>query len=291
MYNFLSLNLKCSHCGKSLMDETNLVDNEASIKLHIEIAEKKGDINLSSIYGSYNYVSSVDIPENEIAHFSCTNCGEILNSEKHCNVCKASMVSLILNIGGKISFCSRAGCKNHNVEFEDLNTALRKMYQEYGFHSKQLQEEEKSFEAKEEPVKEVDEETEIIGSGTFLHAYCPHCRRSLIESDMLKLKIVNDKKEIGYVMLSPYLNVFSSKSTVFLTEGKPVTDVKCLHCDHTLMTDERNCEVCSSPVAAISISARSKLIDFFICSKKGCRWHGLSEDDINEIKLEDSLEW
>jgi rRNA maturation endonuclease Nob1 len=57
------------------------------------------------------------------------------------------------------------------------------------------------------------------------------------------------------------------------------------------MKTEKTCELCGSPVARISLSARSKLIDFYICSKKGCRWHGLSEDDINEIKLEDSLEW
>jgi rRNA maturation endonuclease Nob1 len=57
------------------------------------------------------------------------------------------------------------------------------------------------------------------------------------------------------------------------------------------MLDDKNCEKCGSPVAMIAISARSKLIDFYICSKKGCRWHGLSEDDIEEIKLEDSLEW
>ncbi|MGV8018076.1 MAG: hypothetical protein AB2L26_07800 [Ignavibacteria bacterium] len=71
MYNFLSLNLNCPHCGHSLMDPETLVDNETSILLHIDIAKKKGDINLSSIYGSYNYVSSVETPKDELAVFSC----------------------------------------------------------------------------------------------------------------------------------------------------------------------------------------------------------------------------
>jgi hypothetical protein len=286
MYNFLSLNLKCPHCGTSFMDETNPVDNEASVFLHIDISKKKGDIHLSSIYGSYNYVSDIDCPSDEVGIFSCPHCGKNLNSKVECNVCKASMVKLILDIGGKISFCSRSGCKNHSVEFEDLNNALRKMYQEYGYQSKISHE--VQAEEKEIPV---DEDKEIIETGSFLHAYCPHCRKSLIESDMLKLKIINDINEEGYVMLSPYLNVFSSKSTVFLSEGKPVGDLQCFHCNMTLMVSDKTCETCDSPVAAISIGARSKLIDFFICSKKGCKWHGLSEDDINEIKLEDSLEW
>mgnify|MGYP000880632353 FL=1 len=287
MYNFLSLNLNCPHCGHSLMDPETLVDIETSILLHIDIAKKKGDINLSSIYGSYNYVSSVETPKDELAVFSCPHCGKDVNTREECNVCKASMVTLIMDMGGKINFCSRSGCKNHNVEFEDLNNALRKMYQEFGYQSVHSHDE-----VIEELIEEpVNEEQEILETGAFLYAYCPHCRRSLIESDMLKLKLVKEKNETGFVLLSPYLNVFSSKSTVFLAEGKPVGDLRCYHCDESLMVSDKNCELCGSPVAAISIGARSKLIDFYICSKKGCRWHGLSEDDINDIKLEDSLEW
>lgn len=288
MYNFVSLNVKCPVCGASFMDEEHLVDNEPSIKLKIKIASKEGFINLSSIYGSYNYVCSVDTPFNEVAEFFCPQCNKELHSDSECKVCKAPMVPFYLDMGGKVSICSRAGCKNHAVEFDDLTNALTKFYQEYGF-IRESTEEEKEFAELPEPEK--DEKLEIIETGTFLQAYCPHCKRSLIEADMLKLKIINDKNEAGYVMLSPYLNVFSSKSSVFLTEGKPVEDLRCFHCDKSLVLTDKKCEVCGSKIARISISARSKLIDFYICSKKGCRWHGLSEDDINEIKLEDSLEW
>jgi ssDNA-binding Zn-finger/Zn-ribbon topoisomerase 1 len=286
MYNFVSLNVKCPICGVSFMDEEHPVDNEPSIKLNIKIADKNGVINLSSIYGSYNYICNVECPNNDVAEFSCPHCHFDLNSDIECKVCKAPMVPFYLDMGGRVSVCSRAGCKNHIIEFEDLSMALAKFYQEYGYIDKRDEKEE--TEIKPEPKK--DEEKEIIETGTFLSAYCPHCKRSLIDSDMLKLKTVNDKNEVGYLMLSPFLNVFSSKSTIFLAEGKPVGDLKCFHCDESLMSD-KNCEKCNSPVAMISISARSKLIDFYICSKKGCRWHGLSEDDIEEIKLEDSLEW
>jgi len=51
------------------------------------------------------------------------------------------------------------------------------------------------------------------------------------------------------------------------------------------------CGECGSEIAKITVSARKRLVDFHICGKKGCRWHGLSRDDMNDIRLEDSLEW
>jgi len=289
MYNFVSLNVKCPLCGESFMDTETPVDNEPSIKLKISIAGKDGIINLSSIYGSYNYVSTVETPANEVAVFICPICNKDVKSSSQCKVCKAPMIPLYLDMGGKLSVCSRSGCTNHLVEFEDLTNALSKFYQEYGYI--RVRDESEEFSHSEIKEVEIDEDKEILETGTFLFAYCPHCKRSLIENDMLKLKIVNENNEVGFVLLSPFLNVFSSKSTVFLTEGKPVGDMQCFHCNESIMLTDKTCEECGSSVAKISISARSKLIDFYICSKKGCRWHGLSEDDINEIKLEDSLEW
>ncbi|MBM4157438.1 MAG: hypothetical protein FJ216_01500 [Ignavibacteria bacterium] len=271
------------------MDNQYPVDNEPSIKLRIKIANKDGTICLSSIYGSYNYICDIDTPKNELAEIFCPHCDVILNTNAECNICKAPMVMCYLDMGGKINICSRTGCKNHNVVFDDLSNALNKLYQVYGFHTHH-EHIEKSKQPFESVTDETKEEKEILETGTFLQAYCPFCRRALIENDILKLKIVNEKG-VGYIELSPFLNVFSSKSTVFLAEGKPVGDLRCFHCDESLVLKDKKCELCGSQTARIHISARSKLIDFYICSKKGCRWHGLSEDDINEIKLDDSLEW
>jgi len=291
MYNFISLNVKCPLCGESLMDCENLVDNQPSIKLKIKIHDNIGIIRLSSIYGSYNYICDFEIEKDSVAKFFCTHCNKILNTDEKCSVCNASMVPFILDIGGKVAICSRAGCKNHLVEFEDLSQALTKLYQEYGYQVKNIEQEILTPKEEKSVKEEIDEDKEIIETGTYLNAYCPYCKHSLNEEDMLKLKIINEKNEEGYVFLSPYLNVFSSKSTIFLQEDKVVNDIKCPHCEESLVLKEKKCETCNSPVAVISISARTKLIDFYICSKKGCRWHGLSEDDINEIKLEDSMEW
>jgi ssDNA-binding Zn-finger/Zn-ribbon topoisomerase 1 len=289
MYDFISLILKCPVCGKSLMDNKHLVDNKPSIKLNIEIAKKKGVIWLSSIYGSFNYDADIEMVKDEIAKFICPQCDSQIISDTECLSCGANMVPFYLDMGGKVTICSRSGCKNHLVEFEDLSIAMKKLYQEYGYAGKETKREQRPHLDHKHYEEKKDEVTEIIESGTFLHAYCPDCKKSLIEEEMLKLKITNG--EDGYLMLSPYLNVFSSKSTIFLPEDKIVKDLKCYHCNKSLIVSDKKCGSCGSPIARIAVSARTKLIDFYICTKKGCRWHGLNDDDYYDIRLEDSLEW
>ncbi len=288
MYNFISIFIKCPICGKSLMDHNKKVDNEPSINLIIQEGEHKGLIWLSSIYGSYNHISEIEIGADSVAELFCPHCRSNLHSKDKCKVCEAPMADFNLEMGGRVSICSRSGCQNHAIEFEDLSQALKRLYQEYGFRGRKYP---KNLDLRTEPdpgVKKPSERSEIVESGTFLNAYCPHCRKSLIENDMLKLKIINGGE--GFLLLSPYLNVFTSKSTIFLSEDKTVSDLKCFHCDASLIA-EKKCEKCESPAAKISISARTKFIDFYICTKKGCKWHGLHEEDLYEIRLEDSDEW
>jgi ssDNA-binding Zn-finger/Zn-ribbon topoisomerase 1 len=269
MYELISLKLKCPVCGESLMDDSHLVDNESSIMLNVEMAGKKGEIRLSSIYGSYNYVTDIEMPKGEVAKFSCPHCKAQITSDAECLSCGANMVPFYLDMGGKVTICSRSGCKNHIVEFEDLSIALKKLYQEYGLAGK----DDFRPDRKITPVEQaVDENKEIIESGTFLNAYCPHCDKSLLEDGMLKLKIHNG-------------------STIFLAEDKTVKDIRCCHCNQSLISTDKTCEKRGSEVAKIAIGARTKLIDFYICTKKGCRWHGLSSDDLIDIRLQDSLEW
>lgn len=289
MYEFLSLRVKCPLCGEMLMDEDVLVDNESSIKLNLEMEGTHGTIHLSSIYGSYNYLCNLELPTGGVARFFCPHCRQQITSQLECLTCGAHMVPFHLEMGGKVAICSRAGCKNHAVEFTDLSDALKRLYQEYGFRGKNYPKPETRPVVSEE--KKVDEFKEIIESGTFLHSFCPHCFKSLIEEDMIKLEITNAKNEEGVVMLSPYLNIFTSKSTVFLREKETLKDLKCPHCHKSLKVKDKYCDWCQSPVARINITARTKFIDFYICTKKGCRWHGLSDGDLYDIKIEDSLEW
>ncbi len=290
MYDFISLYVKCPMCTNSLMDKEKLIDNKPSIHLNIEMDGKKGSIALSSIYGSFNFNCNIDLPVGHLAKFTCRSCNKEITSKEECLSCGAPMVPFYLDMGGKVSICSRSSCKNHFVEFEDLTTAMQRLYEEYGYEDSQNSRDNRNQNVPEAVVPDpVDERKEIIESGAFLHSYCPHCHKSLIENDLLKLKI--RKGDIGLLMLSPFLNVFSTKSTIFLPEEQPVEDIMCWHCDNSLIPTDKQCEKCGSKAARINVGARTKLIDFYICTKKGCRWHGVSEEDMQNIKLEDSMEW
>lgn len=291
MYELISLNVNCPVCGKSLMDEKELVDNCPSYKLKIKIDEKEGIMNLSSVWESYNYICDIETPKNAIVKIFCSHCNSEIISDAECMVCKAPMIPLDMDIGGKIDICSRIGCKNHFVKFVDFTFALKNLFNESEltgmpyYRDMTISNQESGTALSHE-----EEKIEIIKSGTYLHTFCPHCRKTLIEKNMIKLKVVKGRKK-GFIMLSPYLNVFTSKSTIFLQEGKEIGDLRCFHCDTSLMVKGKYCEECESEVFRIEISARTKLLDFYLCSKKGCRWHGLSKEDLNDIRLEDSLEW
>ncbi len=129
----VSLNAKCPHCGKSFMDEEFKLHDVASIKLNIETTANRGTIRLCSTYGCYDHVCDFDLKESEIAKFYCPHCNKELVCKDNCETCDAPMIPLTLKLGGKVFICSRHGCSNHFVAFEDLATEVRKFYHEYGF--------------------------------------------------------------------------------------------------------------------------------------------------------------
>lgn len=286
MYNFVTLQLKCPICGDSLMDESRKVDHEPSVRLILEAGDRKGVIRLSSIYGSNNYLADIPIPPGELIKLFCPACKNELPSLQACDNCEAPMPYFNLDIGGRVSICSRSGCKNHLVEFSDLSMALGMLYQDYGYTGNDYPDD---LDLRTNNVKSDEQVHEMLHSGTFMHTYCPHCQRSLIVDDMVKLK-VHDGEE-GYLMLSPYLNVFSNKSTLMLPEDELVKDIRCIHCDMSLIATDKQCGQCSSPAVELRVSTMSRIVHFYICSRKGCTWHGLSDDDYDHIRLEDSMEW
>ena len=175
--NFISLKVKCPVCSKSLMDEEQKVDNEPSIKLAIQSGAKKGTLRLSSVYGSFNYITDLDVADREIVTFCCPFCMEELATNELCKLCEAPLVSLNLDLGGKVSFCSRKGCQDHSVGFEDLTVALKKLYQDYGenadVHKLKPSRDEVFTPVRQKQKSEADDHKETIESGSFLQVYCP----------------------------------------------------------------------------------------------------------------------
>lgn len=129
----ISLNVKCPMCGKSLMDASKPIDNKPSTKLLLKIGDKSGTIWLSSIYGSYNHISDIDLVMGDIATFTCPNCNLELDGKVACDECGAPMVKVCLPEGGRVSFCSRAGCQKHFIEIEDLETALAHFHKDFPY--------------------------------------------------------------------------------------------------------------------------------------------------------------
>jgi len=269
------------------MESEHLIDNVMSVKMYLKIGEKEGYIWLSSIYGSYNFESTIDIQDGEIAAFKCPQCFHELSSHENCETCKAPLVDFHLLEGGKVSICSRAGCKKHSIEFEDLSTALNHFYNEYELQ-KHAHYEPIVLKPKEQP-RQIEKET--LSSGSFLNSYCPHCKMSLIHENMIIFKLEKEDGEKGILYLSPYLNIFTHTTTIKIPEKTPVKDIKCIFCDHTLVHQEKDCPKCGSKLVRMNVTAMSRVIDFYFCTRKGCRWHGLSDEDLNYIRIEDSQEW
>ncbi|MBU1919808.1 hypothetical protein KKG66_03110 [bacterium] len=130
-----------------------------------------------------------------------------------------------------------------------------------------------------------------IKSGTFLNSFCPYCGAELTADNMLQLIVVNEDGTEGKLELSPYLNQFDQKTDIQLPGGKEVKDLKCPHCNKTLVVDDIQCGKCKSHVASFLIGSANAKVPFYICMKVGCHWHSLSRADSDSIILDDSDEW
>ncbi|MFO8051382.1 MAG: NADPH-dependent glutamate synthase [Thermoplasmatota archaeon] len=123
---------------------------------------------------------------------------------------------------------------------------------------------------------------------TKLNTYCPHCNMGFNikeeDGEWTHLKAEKDEKELD-IRLSPYLDVFDKEMSIPIKEGELVDKFICPHCKSSLMIEDKLCEECGSPLAELIISAYSKLIPFFLCSRNGCEWHGLTKADEAKIKL------
>jgi glutamate synthase (NADPH/NADH) small chain len=131
-------------------------------------------------------------------------------------------------------------------------------------------------------------EPKSILAGTELSTFCPHCHQALNVFDPVSRQIwvrlnVSADGQKGELLLSPKFDVFERQCDIELGEGVVVDDVSCPHCGQSLV-EQRGCDECGSPAARLVIYAQSRLVDFSICTKVGCHWHGMSRADQAKIK-------
>ncbi|PIP13787.1 MAG: hypothetical protein COT45_04095 [bacterium (Candidatus Stahlbacteria) CG08_land_8_20_14_0_20_40_26] len=129
----IQLNIKCPHCGKSLMDEEHTIDDHPSVNVIIEFKKKRGWLRLSSLYGSYNTESEFPIPKEEIVRFFCPYCNSNLRVSRDCERCGAPMVAMKIVGGAIVEICSRYGCKKHLIAFENLERELSAFYDAFSY--------------------------------------------------------------------------------------------------------------------------------------------------------------
>ncbi|HNS99771.1 MAG TPA: hypothetical protein PKL73_22615 [Polyangiaceae bacterium] len=121
------------------------------------------------------------------------------------------------------------------------------------------------------------EQKVVLETGTPMVCLCPHCRASLVQGEHVLLEVERHDQQSGHLRLSPRLNVFDSTSTIELVEGVEVADLRCADCKTTLGDSQRRCTLCGSRVARLWINIDGQDVDFYICMRKGCRWHAISQ--------------
>jgi predicted RNA-binding Zn-ribbon protein involved in translation (DUF1610 family) len=114
------------------MDKEVLLHGFPSIKLNIQTPDDRGTVNLCSVYECFDHKTDLEIKKDIIVDFTCPHCNKELLVKEECRLCDAPMVSFVLQTGGRVNFCSRHGCSNHYVAFDDLSTELAKFYEEFG---------------------------------------------------------------------------------------------------------------------------------------------------------------
>lgn len=114
--------VKCPHCDEELMDSEVKIDFLPSIKLVAHVASQSGFLWLSAQYGSFQSISEMNVEVGQVTRISCPHCKHDLPIVRQCSICLAPMHQLYLFSGGSIEFCSRKGCSNHHLEFQDIDS-------------------------------------------------------------------------------------------------------------------------------------------------------------------------
>jgi len=258
----------CPLCSHSL-NENDQIALEVS-----RPTGSRGTIRLSPYLNVFECSSTVYIPDGEeVESLYCPHCRQSLKEEsKQCDECGSAIARLMIRPFHKdIDFylCLKKNCHWHGIGAE----AQQEM--ELGISG----------------FKDPKDQRELVRTGTKLQCFCPNCNAELVQGDDLNLVIKDKKGEAAPMKLSPYLNVFTSECSLFIPPGEEVADMLCPKCGISFWRDDKYCGLCGSKAAQLKVKVSSFDIDFYVCMRKQCHWHGLSEKDCRKIMLDDSIEW
>ncbi len=131
-----------------------------------------------------------------------------------------------------------------------------------------------------------------INQDTYLNCWCPHCEKGLNEDDKAVFQIINSQGKVGISRVSPYLNVLDRESTIHVEDDEELADVRCPHCQVSLIVKDRLCKLddCKLMWFYVSISNSIKL-KLVVCIRRTCRWYEMSKEDNERLILRESHEW
>jgi len=131
-----------------------------------------------------------------------------------------------------------------------------------------------------------------IKRDTYLNCWCPNCGTGLNENEKAVFTIVNQRGEEGISRISPYLNMLNRESTIHVEDEEELADVRCPHCNVTLIEPDQICiqDGCKMVKFHISVQDSIRLL-IIVCVRATCRWYTMSEEDNDRLILRDSHEW
>ncbi len=262
------LKCHCPHCGEYLIEGD-------SIRLGVLAGDGTlGELRLNPRLNFFDHASTIHLEElKEVQDVTCPHCHHSLKeSLLQCTECGSRMGRMMVRSETgdfDFYFCLRKQCHWHDISKEGRDQIL---LEAAGFHGP-------------------ENENEFLQDGTRLQFYCPSCDGSLVHEDDLIIHVKDKADHLGVLKLSPYLNIFTSECSLFISDDEEVADMICPKCNSSLCQPVTRCEICGAKASRFRAAVSVLDMDFYICTRKNCHWHGLSVEDRQRILLDESLEW
>jgi len=127
----------------------------------------------------------------------------------------------------------------------------------------------------------------ILRTGTYLQTHCPLCGAEIVEGDWIRFSVLASDGREGELLLSARFNVFDRTSSLGLSPGDLVADMRCPRCHGSLLLPDRRCDYCHAPAVAIRVTAVRTELTLLLCSRFSCHWHGIGDADGRQLVLEE----
>jgi len=131
-----SIRIKYAMCGNghSLMDDEHLIHGDPSISVLAKFNDQEGLIYLDPVYGSFQNMWEITVPQGECVELFCPTCHVSLSEHGQiCDECLAPMFAIYLPHGGMIEACTRNGCHHHLLKFTDSDEIGKQLLEEHYF--------------------------------------------------------------------------------------------------------------------------------------------------------------